>query len=374
LKSVAKVNPLTLRSISPSVELEVAAFDAAAQPLSAAQALFQAQRAKIEACQLAQTQQQARLQDFERRYFAAIQPFEQLQTKLQLQMAQYLDRRLDGKGLAKNIRTGIAELICAIAMQLQSDDRSETALIAQALLEKHQIVPEAGASGSLSDEIMAEINAMFGFDDTGQNSAQQREADKQARQTARKDAAANKAKQADKLAAKKTTPTPTPTATATDANQSLRSVYRKLVSLLHPDREPDAAVRLHKTALMVQVNRAHENKDLLALLTIQWQVLETAPEAILQLEEEKLHHFNQLLAEQLQKLTAQLHEAESVFRHRFGVPHHQPLQEKILSRLLRERVADCKDHLLMVQEGFALIQDDVGLKYWVKSQSQRYGY
>lgn len=369
---------MTLRSTSLSAELEVAAFDAAAQPPSAAQALFQAQRAQIEACQLAQSEQQARLQDFERRYAAAIKPFEQMQTKLQLQMAQYLDRRLDGKGLAKNIRAGMAELICAIAMQLQSDEYPESALAAQVLLEKYHIVPAAGAAGSLSDEIMAEINAMFGFDDTAQstqqNTAQQREADKQARQAARKEAAAEKAKQAEQQAnkstAKKTTPKTTPT--QADANQSLRSVYRKLVSLLHPDREPDAAARLHKTALMVRVNRAHEDKDLLALLTIQWQVLETSPEAILQLEEEKLHHFNQLLAEQLEKLTAQLHEAQSVFRHRFGLPHHQPIQEKILNRLLKERVADCKDHLLMLQEGLALIQDDMGLKYWVKSQTNRH--
>jgi hypothetical protein len=373
LKSVAKVNPLTLRSTSPSAELEVAAFDAATQHPSAAQALFQAQRAQIEACQLAQSAQQARLQDFERRYAAAIKPFEQRHTKLQLQIAHYLDRRLDGKGLAKNIRVGMAELICSIAMQLQSDDHQESALAAQALLEKHHIVPEAGAASSLSDEIMAEINAMFGFDDAAQSTpqqaqqdtAQQREADKQARQAARKAAAAQKA---DKSAAKKTTPT------QADANQSLRSIYRKLVSLLHPDREPDAAARLHKTALMVRVNRAHEDKDLLTLLQIQWQVLETSPEAILQLEEEKLHHFNQLLAEQLQQLTAQLHEAQSVFRNRYGLPHHQPLQEKMLSRLLKERVADCQDDLWMLQEGLALIQDDVGLKYWVKLQSQRYGY
>jgi hypothetical protein len=372
LKSAAKVNLLTLRSTSLSAELEVAAFDAAAQPPSAAQALFLAQRAKIEACQLAQSEQQARLQDFERRYFSAIKPFEQMQVQLQLQMAQYLDRRLDGKGLAKNIRAGIAELICTIAMQLQSDDHPESALTAHALLEKHQTSPEAGAAGSLSDEIMAEINAMFGFDDTEQITAQQREADKQARQTARKAAAAQKAtladQQANKPGAQKTTPT------EADPYQSLRSVYRKLVSLLHPDREPDAAARLHKTALMVQVNRAHEDKDLLALLTIQWQVLETSPETILKLEAEKLHHFNELLAQQLQKLTRQLQEAQSLFRHRFGLPHHQPIQEKILNRLLKERVADCKEDLLMLQEGFALIQDDVGLKYWVKSQTQRYNY
>jgi hypothetical protein len=342
--------------------------------LSAAQRLFQAQRAKIEACQLAQREQQARLQDFERRYFSAIKPFEQMQTKLHLQMAQYLDRRLDGKGLAKNIRAGMAELICTIAMQLQSDDHPECDLAAQVLLEKHQTLPEVGAVGSLSDEIMAEINAMFGFEDTEQNRQQnlseQRQADKQARQAARKDAAAQKAKHAEKPAKKPVVQKTTPM--ATDANQSLRSVYRKLVSLLHPDREPDAAARLHKTALMVQVNRAHEDKDLLALLTIQWQVLATSPETILQLEEEKLHHFNQLLAEQLQKLTSQLHEAQSVFRQRFGLPQHQPIQEKTLNRLLKERLADCKEDLLMVQEGFALIQDDVGLKYWVKSQTNRH--
>ena len=53
---------------------------------------------------------------------------------------------------------------------------------------------------------------------------------------------------------------------ALEASQSVRDVYRKLVSALHPDREADGAERERKTALMQRANQAYERNDLLELL------------------------------------------------------------------------------------------------------------
>jgi hypothetical protein len=50
---------------------------------------------------------------------------------------------------------------------------------------------------------------------------------------------------------------------------SLREVFRRLASRLHPDREPDPAERVRKTALMQQVNETYAAGDLLALLELQ---------------------------------------------------------------------------------------------------------
>ena len=58
---------------------------------------------------------------------------------------------------------------------------------------------------------------------------------------------------------------------AQQASQSVREVFRKLASLLHPDRETDAAERARKTALMQQANQAYQADDLLTLLTLQLQ-------------------------------------------------------------------------------------------------------
>ncbi|MDR2012378.1 MAG: J domain-containing protein, partial [Rhodanobacter sp.] len=59
---------------------------------------------------------------------------------------------------------------------------------------------------------------------------------------------------------------------AKQATQSVREVFRKLTSALHPDRETDERQREVKTALMQRVNMAYEANDLLTLLELQLQI------------------------------------------------------------------------------------------------------
>jgi len=89
------------------------------------------------------------------------------------------------------------------------------------------------------------------------------------------------------------------------ARQSLRDVFRKLVSALHPDREPDAEARERKTLLMQQVNQAYEVNDLLTLLTLQLEIEQIDAAHLAALPAERLAHYNRLLREQLKALEAQ---------------------------------------------------------------------
>jgi hypothetical protein len=92
-----------------------------------------------------------------------------------------------------------------------------------------------------------------------------------------------------------------------DANalsQTLRDIYRKLVSSLHPDREPDASVREQKTALMKRINIAYEANDLLALLTLQMEVEQISSATLGNVSEARLAQYNQILREQLDTLKA----------------------------------------------------------------------
>jgi hypothetical protein len=152
------------------------------------------------------------------------------------------------------------------------------------------------------------------------------------------------------------------------AEQSLREVYRRLVSLLHPDREPDAAERLRKTALMVEANAANAKQDLLALLQIQWRVLAQNSDAIAQIADNKLRQFNLMLDKQLTTLERELLSEEFKFRRNFGIGQTQSLQAKTLNRVLRDSVNHGKDDLEQMADSLDLIQDDVGLKYWVRAQ------
>lgn len=53
------------------------------------------------------------------------------------------------------------------------------------------------------------------------------------------------------------------------ASKSLKLVYQRLASLLHPDREPDTQQKMLKTGLMQQATDAYQAKDLIALLGLQ---------------------------------------------------------------------------------------------------------
>ena len=59
---------------------------------------------------------------------------------------------------------------------------------------------------------------------------------------------------------------------------------------------------------------------------------------------------------------------EFKFRRNFGIGQAQSLQAKTLNRVLRDSVNHAKDDLEQMADSLDLIQDDVGLKYWVRAQ------
>ena len=92
----------------------------------------------------------------------------------------------------------------------------------------------------------------------------------------------------------------------TDAlTQSLREIYRKLASSLHPDRESDSELRAQKTELMQRINIAYQNKDLLALLTLQMEVEQISSASLGDVPVPRLAQYNQILREQLDTLKSQ---------------------------------------------------------------------
>lgn len=93
---------------------------------------------------------------------------------------------------------------------------------------------------------------------------------------------------------------------AQQASLSLREIFRKLASALHPDRESDATERERKTALMKRVNQAYQSEDLLALLSLQIEVEQIDIEHLAALPEQRLRHYNHVLKEQIGTLEAEL--------------------------------------------------------------------
>jgi hypothetical protein len=87
-----------------------------------------------------------------------------------------------------------------------------------------------------------------------------------------------------------------------DADTRLRRLFRQLASALHPDRAPDEATRLHKTALMSEANAAYERKDLVMLMQIQQRAALVPSEAVSGSSDEALNALTLLLKQQVAAL------------------------------------------------------------------------
>ena len=105
---------------------------------------------------------------------------------------------------------------------------------------------------------------------------------------------------------------------AREVSQSLREVYRKLASALHPDREPDALERQRKTHLMQRVNQAYDANDLLTLLALQLEIEQIDAEHMASVTPQRLAHYNQILREQLAELEAEVERCVEPFRGSVG--------------------------------------------------------
>jgi peptidoglycan/xylan/chitin deacetylase (PgdA/CDA1 family) len=107
---------------------------------------------------------------------------------------------------------------------------------------------------------------------------------------------------------------------AREVRQSLREVFRKLASALHPDREPDEQERQRKTQLMARVNQAYDAGDLLTLLTLQLEIEQISATSLAAASRERLVHYNQILREQLIELDLELEHCIAPFRLNLSSP------------------------------------------------------
>lgn len=104
-------------------------------------------------------------------------------------------------------------------------------------------------------------------------------------------------------------------AAAKEASQSIREIYRKLASALHPDREPDHEQRQAKTALMQRANRAYEAGNLLDLLNLQLEIEQIDADHLVNLPQQRLTHYTQVLREQVAELDKEIDSLVAPFRH-----------------------------------------------------------
>ena len=91
-------------------------------------------------------------------------------------------------------------------------------------------------------------------------------------------------------------------------NQSLKTVYLKIASIIHPDREPDESKKGEKTELLQRANEAYEQEDLFFLLKLQLEVEQSKNGSNKGLTAEQVKFYQQALEAQSQALKKQIQE------------------------------------------------------------------
>lgn len=150
------------------------------------------------------------------------------------------------------------------------------------------------------------------------------------------------------------------------ASLSVREVYRKLVSVLHPDRAANPDEALRKTALMQQANEAYEKNDLLRLLALQLAVEQIDQVALVNIGESRLAHYNQVLAEQLGELTREIRHVQAEFRRQFGIPSSIGLAPGKLLRLLTKDIVAMQQLVFQYKNDLLACASSDKLKAWLK--------
>lgn len=155
---------------------------------------------------------------------------------------------------------------------------------------------------------------------------------------------------------------------AQQASQSLREVFRRLASALHPDREPDAQERQRKTALMQRANQAYAAGDLLELLQLQLAAEQIDAARIASLGDERLQHYNRVLAGQLKELQGEIAQAEQDFRLEFGIGPCEKLRPQDLAAQLNRQAQQLRMDIHHLRLERRALEEPAELKRWLKQQ------
>ena len=155
------------------------------------------------------------------------------------------------------------------------------------------------------------------------------------------------------------------------ATQSVREIFRKLASALHPDREGDADRHREKTALMQKVNQAYAANDLLTLLELQLEIEQIDATHIATASAERLKHYNKVLAEQLDELKTELVDVEMSFRFDFGLDTFSSLSPAKLGLAVERQARELRAEIAVQRNEMRTLYDRAATKRWLKTARQR---
>jgi len=342
----------------------------AAAPLSAQQKKFNTNIQRI-------ARLRKRLEDWKPAIFAytqrhekEIQPLWRKHHELLCDLVRFLDQERERKGLSKQERATLRDTVATIAEQLSRTAQNAAEQEEMQAIYARYVTPENSAQKEMAEaQIRAEASELFGVDMEGASLDSPEEILRHVlEQLDQKIEAEDK-----EVSGKKKKP---PTArqrkeqeAKQQATQSLREIYRKLASSLHPDREPDPAERERKTALMQRANQAYEDEDLLGLLQLQLEAEHIDAEHMAGLSDERLKPYNRLLAEQINELQFTEEMVVQQFCVQFRLDPSQKYQPAKLLGHLRSQAAQMQAMIDDLEEELHLLREHKAyLKRWLEHE------
>ena len=314
---------------------------------------------------------------YQNKYASKFIPLVETLQEVQIEIVHSLDRACDQKGLTSPERRMIHDLISRMAGDLAVERNDEEL---KTIYNKHSgsdLDEEAAASLNglksmledvigvdLGDDLdMSNPEEIFKRAQAHMNEQQtQFEAERkeyEERQAKRKKTAKQKAKESKKQAEEEQT------------SQSIRELYRKLASALHPDREPDPQERERKTGLMQRINQAYDKKNLLLLLELQLELEHIDQTTINNISASRLKHYNKILKEQLSELENEMFVTEDMFKSQFGISPFERLTPGTLMRNLAAEIVGIQQAIRELKNDLLVFRDIRKLKAWLKDMRRR---
>jgi hypothetical protein len=338
-------------------------------PLSKAQKQFNRLIERIQLQRDALASWQEYVPKYQARLVAELEPVQQRCDQAQLALAKVFDAAHGSPAFTKRERAKLAMLISDTCSELLLGDEKEDAEIV-ALHDRYSDTSHAELKDEETELFKDMAETIFGVELDDQEAAgspeevrealhrkmaQQREAQPEAAAPPpRRKSAKTLAKEA-KLEAD-----------AQAATQSVREIFRKLASALHPDRETDAKERDRKTALMQQVNQAYGEKNLLRLLELQIQVEQIDASSLASIPPSRIGHYNQVLTEQVAQLEHEIDIVVAPFVMTLGAFGREGLTPKTVDRALDGDIAAMRRDAQRIEHDVKRLSDRAALKAWLK--------
>ncbi|WP_175697912.1 J domain-containing protein [Burkholderia ambifaria] len=316
---------------------------------------------------------------FQKKFVDALLPLERESTALRIKLLHLLDDAFLQKGLSKAEQRTLSDLIADMARDLMqvSDDAAlkviynrhvgsvnvgNAAAEPEPELTKPEREPEpqsqspedldALSPDELAERLQAELDAQFERDMAAHAA---REAQRAKRKKAPKQSAAQARIEAEQA----------------ESNKSIREIYRKLASALHPDRETDPREQERKTVLMQRVNHAYAKGNLLQLLELQLEIEQIDRRAIDGLSEARLTRYNGILEEQIRELDQEIQHVENDFRRTYGIASSTKVAPDTVMRILTRDIAGMQRGNQDLAVALREFEDPDKVRDWLKDMKRR---